>query len=268
MKFNKQLLLTLFLLIFSFLMINCVGPVTPEINNGEATPPIVNPDEGAEQTPSGGSQEENNPVEQYKPEPENILDDGFVKLNRQNIKYEENNNQMYIMVRFLGKSEKNFWRVVDMDKQTAAFPKGFVFYYKGIEVPTVNNFNELDESLAFSVGYDSYSGFSDVQGSKLYTTFYYGEEHMKTPMNGSNDITFTYDSFVIWDPTITGELMGHPDFVRYPTGNPFSITIPMKDFDSKIHKNIAYITVYFEPDKGYKEGLIPYKVVLDGFEPK
>ena len=243
-------------------------PQNPE-EGGETIPPkeedkkpddTVSPGDSAEQKPQG---------EEYKPEPKNITDSSVIKLNRQNLSNSNNNDKIYLMLRFLGKSEKGFWKK-DFDG-VAACPRGFALDYNEIEATTVLNFNELDIQKKIAVGYecDFDLGFTDWGGTKLFTNFYYGDNNISVSKNDTNDVTFTFANFAIWDPTINGEFMesSHPDFVRYPS-NKFKITVPMKDYNPDIHNNVAYLTVYFEPDKGETGNLFPYVVVLDGFEPK
>ena len=255
----KNIFSILFLIPLFLYFVSCTITVTPpektknESNNKQ--PPVT---------------EEQTTNSEYKPDPNAIADTSVIKLNRNNLTNENNTNNMYLMLRFMGKSEKGFWqKIIDIENEIVAYPRGFVLDYIGIDESTVLNFNNENEGNQQLAGYDTFSGFSKVGGGVLRTNFYYGDNNMVVNINHQNDITFTFANFAIWDPTIKGEFMqdAHPDFVRYPN-NKFKIKIPMKDYNPSVHKNIAYITVYFEPDKGTTDNLFPYVAVFDGFEPK
>ena len=215
--------------------------------------------------------------DQYIPPSENDINNGIKPYpdaitadNIQKLKLHPdilNDKYMYIMVRFMGNGSG--WK-----KEDNIYPRGFVLGFNDNgenKDHFVNGFvldeNKIPEPIPRR-GYTNETGFAlDENGNYMITKFYCGFEGMKTPIYQNTDIKFQFSNFVIWD-NLDGGLLGggfdHTAFVRYPEQDPLTIIIPMKDYDSTLYNNVAYVTIYFE----LQGNVSTYKAVFDGFEPK
>lgn len=256
---------------------------TPETSDQDKNEP-QNPEEGGETIPP--KEEDKKPDDNVNPNNDSYVEPDSTAgikpypndITAENVKkvrpvFQFDNNFMYLMVRFKGLSEeKRLWKQ-ESESGAGVYPRGFVLGYTDIHTNQYaeTHLDGYDNNLdpLPGIGYDKDFGFTDGTGAYLLSNFFYGNEHLRTRIYGNEDIKFQFRNFVIWDKLDDGiGLMGHPAFVRLNESHPLTVIVPMKDYNPEIHKNIAYITVYFELDKGTADNPYPYQAVLDGFEPK
>ena len=214
------------------------------------------------------------PSEDYIPSTEYEPNKNFMetpKIALQNFPKDDTQN-MYFIIRLLGKSSKRHFYQRGQKFREENYPRGYQYEILNtpkntfIDIGPVNKEIQMPEGF----GYTEKSGFSNANGTELTSNFYVSHPAFKIPLSSSNStLAFSFHNFVLWDQLSDGILGAGWEkiaFVRMNSSNPLKITIPMTDYDPKIHKNIAYVTVYLEPDKS--PTLNAYQAVFDGFEPR
>ncbi len=192
------------------------------------------------------------------------------------LKQESEPGYMYFAVKVKGNSSTGLFRQemasgyayvrdLHMDSPVAVATSG--------GTPTkYSNFNgamTMEMCASYNVcveGYKVETGFATEDGKSFEFPFYYGDDNFRVQMNGTNNLTFSFDSFVTRDTTIDGIFGGgfdYPAFAAVHGGKKLTITIPMSSFDTSKHKNIALFTINF---KNYNIGTEYPEVIFDGFE--
>ena len=194
------------------------------------------------------------------------------------LKQESEPQYMYFAVKVKGNSSKGLFRQHISDNEYAYVRDLHMESPKAVATsggnPTkYSNFNGADTMAICATynvcveGYNVKTGFASEDGNTFEFPFYYGDDNFRVKMNGNKDLTFAFESFITRDTTKQGVLggLGNPNFASIHGGKKLTINIPMSQFDSTEHKNIALFTINF---KDYNTGTEFPEVIFEGFERK
>lgn len=186
---------------------------------------------------------------------------------------ELNPNYMYFALRLKGSSAGGHYRqkVVfgsSSDKEYG-YPRGFEYMDKdsqNIKFPSkfVYEFAKLG---VFISNYTDETGFANKEGTEFDMPFYFGVNNFRVKINKSKDsVPYTFVSLNVYDDVASGWGGGYAliNFIRFNKSEAFTVNIPLKDYDEKIHKNIAKLTIDFTSN-GYN---YEPKITFDGYELK
>ena len=185
---------------------------------------------------------------------------------------DDNPNYMYFALQIKGTSLHGTFRTeaTKNGQSTYAYPRSVQYEHKSsVEDRYTSMYAQATPNLSIlGVGYNDETGFGNKAGTSFSMPFYLGDNKCRVEINGKAPLKYTFANFVLWDTTVDPFLgnWGWPVLIRLPSSEPLIITIPMDQYDSSQHKNIALLTVTFNDDA--KKTNFEYTVTFDGFEPK
>lgn len=179
-----------------------------------------------------------------------------------------NDGNIYFAIKLEGESPRgSFYQAekTGLFKTPEAYPRGYEFTFRTDENGKVFF---VRGAVNTTPGYRDEYGFSNSTGTKMETLYYVGDSRFKVPLQSSGSSKFSFANFVMTDYKVEGfgGSYSRPYFCRLNSSNPLTIDIPVEKYNPDIHKNVARVTVFFEPDRNKTANY--YTVIFDGFEPK
>ncbi len=183
---------------------------------------------------------------------------------------DKNLDYMYFALQIKGTSSHGTFRTeATKDGQdTYAYPRSVQYEHESsAEDRYTSMYAQATPNLAnLGVGYTEATGFSPTaDGTSFSMPFYLGDNKCRVKMNGTSTLRYSFANFVVWDTTVDTFLgnWGWPVLIRLPSSEPLIITIPMDQYDSSQHKNIALLTVTLNDNASKTD--FKYDVQFDRF---
>ena len=182
---------------------------------------------------------------------------------------DKNLDYMYFALQIKGTSSHGTFRTeATKDGQaTYAYPRSVQYEHESsAEDRYTSMYAQATPNLAnLGVGYTEATGFGNQAGTAFTMPFYLGDNKCRVKMNGTSTLRYSFANFVVWDTTVDTFLgnWGWPVLIRLPSSEPLIITIPMDQYDSSQHKNIALLTVTLNDNASKTD--FKYDVQFDRF---
>lgn len=182
---------------------------------------------------------------------------------------DKNPGYMYFALQIEGTSPHGTFRTnATKDGQhTYAYPRSVQYEHESsAEDRYTSMYAQATPYLAdLGVGYTEETGFGNEDGTAFTMPFYLGDNKCRVKINGTSTLRYSFANFVVWDTVVDTFLgnWGWPVLIRCPSSAPLTITIPMDQYDDKIHKNIALLTVTFNDNAS--KTTFKYDVQFDRF---
>ncbi len=185
---------------------------------------------------------------------------------------DSNPNQMYFALRVKGSSSQSSFREEYPDGYAYARDLHFQVYADKKVSQQYINFNGAEVDALRSKygicvdGYNDRTGFANEAGTSFDFPFYFGYDDFRVAMNGSSTLKYEFEAFAVRDTTIEGIFgagFDYPAFITMLSSERLIIEIPLNEYNSKVHRNIALLTVDFKDFNA--AGKANPTITLDGF---